>query len=56
MLSCNDSKHNYRPGTDKVKPKVWFKYALQIDYGTVLDGSTNPPCPSLHGRPAFIPS
>ena len=21
-----------RPGVDKVKPKGWFKYSLQIDY------------------------
>ena len=21
-----------RPGVDKVKPKVWFKYSLKIDY------------------------
>ena len=29
-----------RPGVDKVKPKGWFKYSLQIDCGVVLDCST----------------
>ena len=29
-----------RPGVDKVKPKGWFKYSLQIDCGVVWDCST----------------
>ena len=45
-----------RPGVDKVKPKGWFKYSLQIDQGVVWDCSTFPPCPCLHGRPTFGPS
>ena len=30
-----------RPGVYKVKPKGWFKYSLQIDWGVVWDCSTN---------------
>mgnify|MGYP007048346879 CR=1 FL=1 len=26
-----NSKEETRPGVDKVKPKGWFKYRLQID-------------------------
>ena len=43
-----------RPGVDKVNPKVWFKYSLQIDYQEQC--KTVPPCSFQHGRPAFGPS
>ena len=40
-----------RLGVDKVKPKEWFKYSLQIDY--LEQGQTVPPCSFQHVRPAF---
>ena len=34
MLSgvCVQKKDYTRPGVDKVKPKVWFKYSQKINY------------------------
>ena len=30
-----------RPGVDKVKPKGWFKYSLQIDLGQLVHPALN---------------
>ena len=37
--TCFMSKKETRPGVDKIKPKGWFKYSLQIDWGVVWDCS-----------------
>ena len=45
-----------RPGVDKVKPKVCFKYSLQITNRNSEQCRTVPPYSYPHGRPASGPS
>ena len=37
QLQDQHFRKSTRPGVDKVKPKVWFKYSLQIDYTVDLN-------------------
>ena len=40
LLNIGGINLSTRLGVDKVKPKGWFKYSLQIDLGLVWDCST----------------
>ena len=44
---CDVKRVTTRPGVDKVKPKVLFKYSFEIDYWE--QGWTVPPCSYLLG-------
>ena len=40
VIDRKETKYKTRPGVNKVKPKGWLKYSLQIDKGVVWDCST----------------